>query len=127
MKKCYSWKGKKQKSFCEIAFWRILRICQLVANVLIKMSHTKNIKNITEELIANIQRKFFSALAVWYIKGYLCFEMITSQNVSSVAQVKNFLFHRKVMFHSQDIQVLVFLTIQWFTKSVTSWEVLYMG
>ena len=37
--------------------------------------------------------------------------MITSQNVSSVAQVKNFLFCRKVMFHPQDIQVFVFLTI----------------
>ena len=31
-----------------------------------------------------------------------------------------FLFHRNVMFRSQDIQVLVFLTIPWFTKSVTS-------
>ena len=33
----------------------------------------------------------------------------------------DFFFHRKVMFHSQDIQVFVFLTILWFTKSVTSW------
>ena len=37
--------------------------------------------------------------------------MMTSQNVSSDAQIKNFLFHRKVMFSSQDIQVFIFLTI----------------
>ena len=37
--------------------------------------------------------------------------MITSQNVLYEAQVKNFLFHRKVTFCSQDIQVFVFLTI----------------
>ena len=35
-----------------------------------------------------------------------------------------FLFHRKVMFRSLDIQVFVFLTIPWFTKSVRSWWVL---
>ena len=45
------------------------------------------------------------------LQGYLHYKMITSQNVSSVAQVKNFLFCRKVMFHPQDIQVFVFLTI----------------
>ena len=36
----------------------------------------------------------------------------------------SFLFRRKVMFLSQDIQVFVFFTIPWFTKSVTSWRVL---
>ena len=36
-------------------------------------------------------------------------------------QVKTFLFHRKVMFRCRDIHVCVFLTILWFTKSVTSW------
>ena len=35
-----------------------------------------------------------------------------------------FLFHRKVMFFSQDIQVFVFSTTIWFTKSVTSWWIL---
>ena len=55
-----------------------------------------------------------------FFKSYLCYKMILSQNVPSEAQVKNFLFHRKVMFHSQDIQVFLFLTIPWFTKSVTS-------
>ena len=34
--------------------------------------------------------------------------MITPQNVSSDAQINNFLFCRKVIFHSQDIQVFVF-------------------
>ena len=35
-------------------------------------------------------------------------------------RLRIFLFHRKIMFCSQDIQVFVFLTIPWFTKSVTS-------
>ena len=39
-------------------------------------------------------------------------------------RLRIFLFHRKIMFHSQDIQVFVFLTIPWFTKSVTSQWVL---
>ena len=60
-----------------------------------------------------------------YSKDYLHYKTITSQNVSSEAQVKNFfLLCRKVMFYSQDIQVFVFLTIPWFIKSMTSWWVL---
>ena len=35
-------------------------------------------------------------------------------------RLKIFFFHRKVMFRSQEIEVLVFLTIAWFNKSVTS-------
>ena len=31
-------------------------------------------------------------------------------------------FQIKIMFHSQDIQVFVFLTIPWFTESVMSRE-----
>ena len=31
------------------------------------------------------------------------------------------LFHRKVMFHYLNTQIFIFLTISWFTKSVTSW------
>ena len=42
------------------------------------------------------------------VKGYLRYKTITSQNVSSEAQIKNFLFRRKIMFRSQDIQVFVF-------------------
>ena len=45
------------------------------------------------------------------LKGYLRYKTITSQNVSSEAQIKNFLFRRKIMFRSQDIQVFVFLNI----------------
>ena len=37
-----------------------------------------------------------------------------------------FLFRRKVTFRSQDIQTFAFLTIPWFSKSVTSWRVLDM-
>ena len=48
---------------------------------------------------------------VHFSTGYLCYKTITPQNVSFEAQVKNFLFRRKVMFHSQDVQVFVFLTI----------------
>ena len=39
-------------------------------------------------------------------------------------RLRIFLFHRKAMFCSQDIPVFLFLTIPWFTKSVTSWWVL---
>ena len=61
-------------------------------------------------------------IAVAYcLKGYLCYKTITSQNELYEEQVKIFLFHRKVMFHSQDIQVLLFLAIPWFTKFVTRW------
>ena len=60
----------------------------------------------------------------WSVKGYLRYKMITFQNVPSEAQIKNFLFPWKVLFHSQDIQAFVFLTIPWFNKSVTSWGVL---
>ena len=43
-----------------------------------------------------------------FIKGYFHYKMITYQNVSSEAQIKNFFFHRKIMFRSQDIQVFAF-------------------
>ena len=52
-----------------------------------------------------------SSVAPVFLKGYVPYKMITSQNVSSVAQVKIFLFRRKVILCSQDIQVFVFLTI----------------
>ena len=44
-------------------------------------------------------------------KGYLHYETITSQNVSSEAQVKTFLFRTKFVFHSHNTQVFVFLII----------------
>ena len=39
-----------------------------------------------------------------YLKGYFQCKTVTSQNVSSEAQVKNFLFRRNVMFLSRGIQ-----------------------
>ena len=56
------------------------------------------------------------------IKVYLHYKMITLQNVSSEAQVIIFffLFHQNFMFHFQDIQVFVFLTVPWFTNYVIS-------
>ena len=38
-------------------------------------------------------------------KGQLRYKTMTSENVSSDVLVDNFLFRRKVMFRSQDIQV----------------------
>ena len=59
------------------------------------------------------------------VKGYLRWKTITSQNVSCETQVQNFLFHKKIMLHFQDIQVFVFLTILWFPKSVTWWVLVH--
>ena len=50
------------------------------------------------------------------VKGYLCYKTITSQDVSFKARVNFFLFRRKVMFCSQDIQAFVFSTMPWFTS-----------
>ena len=61
-----------------------------------------------------------------FLNTYFCYKTITSQNVSLGVQVWNFLFHRKVMFHSRDIQVFVFLIISWITKSVTSWVLVHV-
>ena len=44
-------------------------------------------------------------------KGQLRYKTMTSENVSSDVLVDIFLFRRKVMFRSQDIQVFVFLNI----------------
>ena len=44
--------------------------------------------------------------------------MITSQNVPPKAQIKNFFISYKNYVPFSSIQVFVFLTISWFTKSV---------
>ena len=54
---------------------------------------------------------FFQMLYYKDFKGYLHYKTLTSQNLSSEAQVKTFLFRRKIIFHSQDIHVFAFLTI----------------
>ena len=59
-------------------------------------------------------------LFCYWFKDYLHYKTITSQIVPSETQIKNFLFRRKIMFRSQDIQVFVFLTNPWFTKLVMS-------
>ena len=55
------------------------------------------------------------------MKSYLYYKTITTENVSSKDQVQIFF---QLLFCSQDIQVLVFLTILCGTKSVTSWRAL---
>ena len=70
------------------------------------------------DLAINFPPFFVSSLREF--KDYVHYKTIISQNVLFEAQIKNFLFFGKVMFRSQDIQVFVFLTISWFTKSVTS-------
>ena len=36
------------------------------------------------------QVNYYWFICLWLFKGYLCYETITSQNVSSEAQIKNF-------------------------------------
>ena len=56
--------------------------------------------------IINKSFTFFNESDIWEISlKYLLYHM------SSEAQVKKILFCRKAIFHSQDIQVFVFLTI----------------
>ena len=69
------------------------------------------------KVIVGLWKVNFS-IAKLLIKGYLRYKKITSQNGSSEAQVKVFLFHRKVMFCSH--YVFVFLNIPGVAKSVTS-------
>ena len=57
-------------------------------------------------LRGNHQNRYYETF-----KGYIRYKSMTSQNMSSEAHVKIFLFRRKVIFHSQNIQVFVFLTI----------------
>ena len=47
----------------------------------------------------------------YILKGHLRYKAITPQSVLSEGQVKNFLYCRKAMFCSQDIQVFVVLAI----------------
>ena len=52
-------------------------------------------------------------------KGCLRYKTITSQNVPSLHRLIFFLFRRKIMFRSQDIQVFVFLTMIYQISDVT--------
>ena len=62
--------------------------------------------------------KMFFKICV--LKGYFHYKTVTSLR----HRLRDFLFRWKIMFRSQDIQVFLFLTIPWFTKSVTSLWVL---
>ena len=66
-------------------------------------------KLLTAAIIEVTRENLYINLIVF--KGYLRYKTITSQNVISEAQVKNFLSCRKVMFRSQDVQAFVFITI----------------
>ena len=58
-------------------------------------------------------------------KGYLCYKTVTSQDASSDGQVKNFFISCKSYVLFSRIQVFVFLTIPWFTKSMMSWVLVH--
>ena len=63
------------------------------------------------KLVSILTKCFFPYLnPTNYLKGYLHLKMITSQNVSSEAQIKIFFIPGKILFRSQDVQVFVFLT-----------------
>ena len=70
------------------------------------------------------QITFFFGRWEFYFKGYLCCKTITSQNVSSEAQVMNFFISRKSYVPFSRYPSFCVITISWFTKPVTSWWVL---
>ena len=74
----------------------------------------KNLRHINEWLNANKLSLKVTSATKW-----LLLKMCHLRH-----RLRIFLFHRKVMFRSQDIQAFVSLTISWFTKSVMSWWVL---
>ena len=55
-----------------------------------------------------------------FVKGYLRYKTITSQNVPPKAQIKIFLFRTKIMFRSQVIQFLYFYQISDVTMSIST-------
>ena len=89
-------KGLQKQLFLTYAFILCFYMFQTKIIYLDALTCVQLLQNFTKEM------KF---------KGYLRYKTITSQNVSSEAQVKNFLSRRKVMFCPQNIQALVFLTI----------------
>ena len=66
----------------------------------------------------------FNMSSFVYLKGYLCYKKINSQNKPSQAQVKNFFVWWESYIPFSRYSSFVFLTIQCFTKFVTSWWVL---
>ena len=67
-------------------------------------------------------------LIFFIMKGYLHYNMITSQNVPFEVHIKNFFVSKKVMFCFWHIRVFVFFTISWFSiyicdimMSISTW------
>ena len=81
------------------------------------------------ELSLQIQEKFTNINFTFFCSTIFSFPFlkvtsITKRSLFKMCHLKHrlriFLYCRKIMFHSEDIQVFAFLTIPWFTKSVTS-------
>ena len=96
--------------------WYLASLCNITKENFLSKTFLENRAWKLVPGLFNFQRIFF--------KGYLCYKTITSQYMSLWHRLRIFLFHRKVMFRSQDIEVFVFLTIPRSTKSVMSWWVL---
>ena len=122
----FAWNFIKKGTLAQIFFCEFCKILK----VAFSPSKTICVICLIESPLKMMKNDFYFVLKVLFrfkiFKGYLRYKMITSQNVSSEAQIKIFLFRRQVMFCSQDIQVYVLLTISWFTESVTSWWVLVL-
>ena len=67
--------------------------------------------NFVEMILPASSDNSLGEIYILFVKGYLRYKMMTFRNLPSEAQVKNILFHRKVMFRSQDIQVFVLLIV----------------
>ena len=75
----------------------------------------KELLHFSQNMSTEIASKYPLTTSIYDLQGHLRYK-ITSQNVSSEAQIKNFFvswknYNRKVMTRSRDIQVFAFLTI----------------
>ena len=97
-------------------------------------------KNTGESVVGTFKNICTVAVHCWYIKDVFaefCQQIskfwllkdtsATKQKLLKMCHLRHwlriFLLHRKVMFRSRDVQLFVFLTILWFSKSVMSWWV----
>ena len=56
----------------------------------------------------NFKNQYFQTRGINELKAYLCYKTITSQNVSSESQVKNFLFRRRLYYVLKILKFLDF-------------------
>ena len=94
---------------CTSSFYMCVDLYLTQVLPLVLTVHRLGTKTIRKTISKNILLLVFKITVG--IRGYFCYKMITSQNVSAEHRLIFFLFRRKVMFCSQDIQVFVFLTI----------------